>query len=216
MNSTVRFEVSRRDSQPLRALLPALASLALAGCGLSQVCSDVDQPYRQARDLPPLKAPAGMNAPNRAGGLDIPPPPAPDAPAAAVRTRAAGQCLDAAPSYFGTALSPLSSPEEVVAMWAQAWSERNTERMMSAYSQRFEAPADTASAAWLEQRREQAATGPVPEAGVQGLRVTTPEAERRVITFAQRFETNTIRRELTLIRENGFWRIIAERVIDLE
>ncbi len=215
MRSTFRFEVGRHGSRPVRALFPALASLVLAGCGLSQVCSDADQPYMEARDLPPLKAPAGMNAPNRAGGLDIPPTPAATAPVA-VRTRTAGQCLDEAPSYFGTALSPLSSPEEVVAMWAQAWSERNTERMMSAYSQRFEAPADTATAAWLEQRREQAATGPVPSPGVQGLRVTQPAADRRVITFGQRFETNTIRRELTLIRENGFWRIIAERVIDLE
>ncbi len=101
-------------------------------------------------------------------------------------------------------------------MWAQAWSERNTERMMSVYSQRFEAPADTPSAAWLEQRREQVATGPVPAPGVQNLRVTQPQPDRRVITFAQRFDGNTIRRELRFVRENGFWRILAERVIDLE
>ncbi len=101
-------------------------------------------------------------------------------------------------------------------MWAQAWSERNTDRMMAAYSQRFEAPADSSSAAWLEQRREQVATGPAPTPTVQGMKVNQPADDRRVIAFGQRFDNNTIRRELTLVRENGFWRIIAERVVDLE
>lgn len=187
----------------------------LAGCSFSPACSNEDQPYLAARNHPPLKAPAGMSAPNRAGGLAIPPP-APTTAQATTPPREAGRCLDEAPSYFGTALSPLSSPEEVVAMWAQAWSERNTDRMMSVYSQRFEAPADIASATWLEQRREQVATGPVPAPGVQNLRVTQPQADRRVITFAQRFDGNTVRRELTFVRENGFWRILAERVIDVE
>lgn len=199
-----------------RALAGAACALLLAGCSFSPRCSNEGQPYLEARDQPLLKAPPGMNPPNRAGGLDI--PAAPSAAAqAATPPRAEGKCLDEAPSYFGTALSPLSSPEEVVAMWAQAWAERNTERMMSVYSQQFEPPAAGADgAAWLEQRREQVATGPAPAPGVQNLRVTQPQPDRRVVTFAQRFDGNTIRRELTLVRENGFWRILAERVLDLE
>lgn len=198
-----------------RALVGAVCACALAGCSFSPTCSNEDQPYLEARDQPPLKAPAGMNPPNRAGGLNI--PAAPSTTSQAARPpREAGQCLDESPSYFGTALSPLSSPEEVVAMWAQAWAERNTERMMSVYSQQFAAPADTGSAAWLEQRREQVATGPAPAPGVQNLKVTQPQPDQRVLTFGQRFDGNVVRRELTLVRENGLWRILAERVLDVE
>ena len=201
-------------------LSATLLGLTLAGCGAAPVCGD-SEPYLEARAVPPLKVPGGLDAPTHAGGMNVPAtPPAASAPApAAAQTasaRPAGKCLDEAPSYFGTPISPLSSPEEVVAVWAEAWSERRTDNMMAAYSQRFAAPEGTTSATWLEQRREQVATGPVPAAGVQGLKVTQAAPDRWVATFAQRFENNSIRRELTLVRENGFWRIIAERVIDLE
>jgi hypothetical protein len=201
----------------LAGLPCALLALTLAGCGVSPTCSDVGQPYQGARAVPALKVPAGMDAPGRSGNLNVPVAAAP-APAATAASSPIpeGKCLDEAPSYFGTAISPLSLPEEVVAVWAEAWSERQTDRMMATYSPRFEAPDGTASAAWLEQRREQVATGPVPRAGVQGLKVTQPAPDRRVATFAQRFDNNSIRRELTLVRENSFWRIIAERVVDLQ
>jgi hypothetical protein len=197
----------------------ALSMLGLAGCGLtSPVCGGTNEPYRNARAVPALKVPAGLDAPAHSGGLNVPAN-APAQPAAAVSVPAApgsGKCLDEAPSYFGTAISPLSLPEEIVAVWAEAWSERNTDRMMSAYSPTFAAPEGTTREAWLEQRREQVATGPVPTAGVQGLKMTQPTPERRVATFAQRFGNNTIRRELTFARENSFWRIVGERVIEVE
>jgi hypothetical protein len=198
----------------------ALLGLTLAGCGLAPTCSNVDQPYLEATAVSSLKVPGGLDAPARTGGLNIPAAPAPAAaPAGAAEpaaSRPAGKCLDEPPSYFGGAITPSSTPEEVVAVWAEAWSARNTDRMMAIYSQRFEAPSGTDSAAWLEQRREQVATGPVPEAGVLGLKVTQPAIDRRLVTFAQRFDNNSIRRELTLARENSVWRIITERVIDLE
>lgn len=194
----------------------ALCALLLTGCGLTSVCSNENQPYLEARELPPLRVPAGMDAPNKTTGFNIPPLQAETPRPQTARLAGSRRCIDEAPSYFGTALSPLSSPEEIVAMWAQAWSERNTDLMMAAYSEQFEAPEGTDSAAWLEQRREQVATGPVPRAGVQGLRVGQSDGDRRIVTFAQRFDSNTIRRELTFVRENAFWRIIAERVIDLE
>ncbi len=204
------------SARRLAVLSCALLALTLAGCRISPACSDVDQPYQEARAVPALKVPAGMDAPGRSGNLNVPAAAAPAPAATASSERRDGKCLDEAPSYFGTAISPLSLPEEVVAVWAEAWSERQTDRMMATYSPRFEAPDGTASAVWLEQRREQVATGPVPKAGVQGLKVTQPAADRRIATFAQRFDNNSIRRELTLVRENSFWRIIAERVIDLQ
>lgn len=203
-----------------RASLSRVAALVLAfgltGCSIAPQCSNEGQPYLEARAIPPVRIPSGLDAPNRSAALNVPAPPEASVPARPAAGGQEGKCLEDAPSYFGNAISPLSSPEDVVAIWAQAWSERNTERMMAAYSPEFAAPEGMTSATWLEQRKEQAATGPVPDSRVQNVRVSQPAPDRRVITFAQRFDTNTIRRELTLAREGGFWRIVAEQVLDLE
>lgn len=221
-HSKLQLPIAKQARTGLRvlAVLSTLSTLGLAGCGLTPTCGETNEPYRDARSIPALKVPAGLDAPAHTGGMNV--PAAAQAPAPAGSTAAvapspgAGKCLDEAPSYFGGAISPLSLPEEIVAIWAEAWSERNTERMMAAYSPTFAAPEGITRDAWLEQRREQVATGPVPTAGVQGLKMTQPTPERRVATFAQRFGNNTIRRELTFAREGGFWRIVQERVLEVE
>ena len=79
------------------------------------------------------------------------------------------------------------------------------------------APTDTAgSAAWLEQRREQIATGPVPEPMIENLKVDQDGADRRVASFVQKFGTNSLRKELTMVRESNSWRIAAEKVVDVK
>ncbi len=203
----------------LLALPAVLVAAGLTGCGLAPTCSDVGQPYLAAREVPALKVPSGLDAPTHAGGMNVPStatPPAQPAVPAAASAGSSGKCLDEAPSYFGNAISPLSLPEEIVAIWAEAWNERNTDRMMAAYSPNFVAPEGTAREAWLEQRREQVATGPVPSPGVQGLKTTQPAPDRRIATFTQRFGGNSIRRELTFAREGGIWRVVAERVLEVE
>ncbi|MEQ1579356.1 MAG: hypothetical protein ABL964_02100 [Steroidobacteraceae bacterium] len=221
LHSALPIYANRTAGVRRLVVLPAvLLALTLTGCGLSPTCSETNQPYLSARAVPALKVPAGMDAPTHAGALNAPSAtdaqPQTPAAAAAVSARSSGKCLDEAPSYFGTAISPLSLPEEIVAVWAEAWNERNTDRMMAAYSPNFAAPEGMAKEAWLEQRREQVATGPVPSPGVQGLKMTQPAPDRRVATFTQRFENNTIRRELTFDRESNFWRIVGERVLEVE
>lgn len=200
----------------LVALAAVLLGLSLTGCGLAPTCGGTTEPYMAARSVPPLKVPTGLDAPTHTGGLNVSAEPAAGTQPAAAAASTAGKCLDEAPSYFGNAISPLSLPEEIVAIWAQAWNERNTERMMAAYSPNFVAPEGTTREAWLELRREQVATGPVPSPGVQGLKMTQPSPDRRIATFAQRFGNNTIRRELTFVRESSFWHIAQERVLEVE
>ena len=72
------------------------------------------------------------------------------------------------------------------------------------------------SAAWLEQRREQVATGPVPDSMVSNLKVEPDGADRRVVTFVQKFGVNALRKELVLVRESGSWRIASEKVADVK
>ena len=152
------------------ALAPVLAG---CGGGKEQVCPERNEPYLTSRDNPLLKVPDGMSQPNRSEALAIP-----EAKPGARSGRTA--CLDEPPSYFRSAGTTARSPEEVVASWAQAWANREADAVIQLYSATFTAPTDSAgSAAWLEQRREQVATGPVPDSMAEGLRVEPDGADRR-------------------------------------
>jgi len=212
MNTTfARFFESTRSARRLLicgvALLPVLTA---CGGGAEQVCEETNEPYMSSRTNPLLKVPDGMSQPNRSEALAIP-----DTKAAPRSGRTS--CLDQPPSYFRSAGTTARSPEEVVASWAQAWANREADAVIALYSSSFTAPTDSAgSSAWLEQRREQVATGPVPDSMVEGLRVEPDGAERRVVTFVQKFGANSLRKELVLVREGGSWRIVAEKVAEVK
>lgn len=187
-------------------LLPLLAA---CGGGEQVVCTEKTEPYMASRNNPLLKVPDGMTQPNRAEALAIPEP-------TAGRHTSPG-CLDEPPSYFRSTGTTARSPEEVVASWAQAWANREADAVVALYSGSFTAPTDSAgSTAWLEQRREQVATGPVPDPVVEGLRVEPDGADKRVVKFVQKFGTNSLRKELTLVREGASWRIVAEKVAEVK
>ncbi|WP_129781159.1 Cif family virulence factor [Peristeroidobacter soli] len=188
-------------------LLPLLT--ACGGGEKATVCVEKEQPYMASRNNPQLKVPDGMTQPNRAEALAIPEP-------TAGRHSGTG-CLDEPPSYFRSSGTTARTPEEVVASWAQAWANREADAVVALYSGSFTAPTDSAgSSAWLEQRREQVATGPVPDPVVEGLRVEPDGADKRVVRFVQKFGTNSLRKELTLVREGASWRIVSEKVADVK
>jgi hypothetical protein len=186
----------------------ALCLPLLAACGGDErVCESSDEPYLVARSTPPLRVPDGMTQPNHSEALAIPNQQAKQPESG--RT----SCLDEPPSYFRSAGTVARSPEEVVASWAQAWASREADAVVALYSTQFVAPTDSAGAsAWLEQRREQVATGPVPDSMVQELKVEPDGADRRVVSFVQRFGANALRKQLVLVRESGSWRIVEEKV----
>lgn len=192
-------------------LLPLLLLGFLSACGGSDAsCVDDDEPYLAAKSNPPLKVPEGLSQPDRSAALEVP-------PAKAGTPRPAEKCLAAAPSYFRSSGMVARSPEEVVASWAQAWANREADGVIALYSTTFVAPTESAgSAAWLEQRREQVAVGPIPDSRVEGLKVDAEGGDRRVATFTQRFGTNTLQKELVLVRESGSWRIAQEKVIEVK
>ena len=188
-------------------LLPLLA--ACGGGADKVVCTEKTEPYMASRNNPLLKVPDGMTQPNRTESLAIPEP-------TAGRHTSPG-CLDEPPSYFRSTGTTARTPEEVVASWAQAWANREADAVVALYSGSFTAPTDSAgSTAWLEQRREQVATGPVPDSVVEGMRVEPDGADKRVVRFVQKFGTNSLRKELTLVREGASWRIVAEKVAEVK
>jgi hypothetical protein len=203
MNFPVKIPCAPRKLSWLFALsLPLLVACG----GSTPDCVDPDEPYLGARSNPPLHVPDGMTQPNRSEALAIP-----EAKAAGAAGRTA--CLDAPPSYFRSTGTVARSPDEVVASWAQAWANREADAVIALYSTQFVAPTDTAGAsAWLEQRREQVATGPVPDSMVSGLKVEPDGADRRVVSFTQKFGVNALKKQLVLVRESGSWRIVEEKV----
>jgi hypothetical protein len=180
----------------------------LAACGGSEPkCVDPDEPYLGARNNPQLHVPDGMTQPNRSEALAI--------PEAKKTANSAGRsaCLDTPPSYFRSTGTVARSPEEVVASWAQAWANREADAVVALYSTQFVAPTDSSGAkAWLEQRREQVATGPVPDSMVKGLKVEPDGSDRRIVSFTQQFGVNALKKQLILVRESGSWRIVEEKV----
>jgi hypothetical protein len=196
----------------LLALLAAAMTLLSACGGGNDTCIDPDEPYLSARNNAPLRVPEDMTAPNRSEALGIP-----EEKQAPQQHAGRTSCLDEPPSYFRSAGTVARSPEEVIASWAQAWANREADAVVALYSTTFTAPTDSAgSAAWLEQRREQVATGPVPDPMVTSLKVEPDSADRRVVTFVQKFGANSLRKELVLVRESGSWRIASEKVADVK
>ena len=62
---------------------------------------------------------------------------------------------------------------------------------------------------------QQVETGRSPEPRLEDVVVTTPGADRRVVTFVQRFGEGGVRKELVLEREGTLWRIVAERTLEV-
>jgi hypothetical protein len=196
---------------PLRLLLLAASLAALAGCGSSpQRSCGGNTDYLKAVERPPLQVPPEIVPSERIRPLAIPPvDPVPNVldPVPA--------CLDQPPRFFarpGTVADPV---EEVVRAWAAAWAARQTDTVLQNYSSAFEAPGEGGSAAFLEQRREQVASGRAPEPRIEEFNVTASAPDRRVVTFVQRFGDGALRKELTLVREPAGWRIVSERTLEV-
>jgi uncharacterized lipoprotein len=72
----------------------AAAATLLAGCGAFQVSCNDSTTYAAAEDLPPLKVPTGLEAPDTRAALKIPALNEPERPRAA-----ADECLENPPKY---------------------------------------------------------------------------------------------------------------------
>ena len=159
--------------------------------------------YQQAQNNPALKIPAGAETPDRRNALNIP----------AENGKPVDQngCLEVAPNYFGIAARIAASPEEMVADWAQAWADRNSDIVMSMYASSFMAEGSASSAQWLTQRSIDIKQSALPNPRVSDLKVSPAGDDQRLATFTQQFGKATQRKQLTLIRESGLWKIANER-----
>lgn len=101
-----------------------------------------------------------------------------------------------------------------VRAWARDWTERDAERYLSHYSVDFETPANMTRGQWEAGRRERLAAPEYIRVALSGLEVENLEPERATVSFFQSYRSNlldeTVRKRLTLIRQNGAWKIVEE------
>jgi hypothetical protein len=197
LNNSFRFVL-------LSALLGTVFLSACSSTPKPAKCDENQGAYLKAQDRGPLNAP--VDAPtDRRTPLTIPP--------SNGKTVDKSVCLQRSPSYFGTAGRIAASPEEMVADWAQAWTERNSAAVLAMYSTKFSTDAPEGSEAWLAQRGKEVSEGPIPNGRVTNLKIVQQGNDRRVASFVQHFGTTSVQKELNLVRDAGLWKISAERVI---
>jgi hypothetical protein len=51
---------------------------------------------------------------------------------------------------------------------------------------------------------------------VEDLEIKQEGADRRIASFVQKFGANSLQKELVLVRESGSWRILEERVREVQ
>lgn len=198
---------------PFRPYALATLALALAGCGTTTSCKTGNQDYLAARERPRLQMPEGVAGSERLGGSALVIPavsPTPD------KLDPAPRCLDDPPGFFrrvGGAVA--GSPEEAVNVWAMAWAGRNADQVASFYAPGFQTTEAGGASAYIEQRKQQVASGKAPDPRLDEITTTAQGTDRAVVTFVQRFGDNAVRKELTLQRDPQGWRIVAERTLEV-
>jgi len=189
-----------------RLLLPGLLIGCLAGCSTTNKACFDDQDYTRAVDRPRLRMPEGVQASERLAAITIP-----AAATDAAKLDPAPGCIDEPPSFFGRKGAVTDSAEAAVNAWAAAWADGKVEAVVQMYSPAFQATGEGGSAAFLDQRRQQVESGRSPAARLEDMDVETVGADRRIVSFVQRFGNDRVRKELTLVREPQGWRIVSEQ-----
>lgn len=187
-------------------------------------------PRQGAQDIPP--APAGTlqlkaRTPNAAKPVKSQPlaPPAaaptlPPATTAATTTPAAAPATTVPPSP-PTAVAQPNQEESVVRealqAWVKAWSERNTDAYIAAYTADFPGKdAALTHEAWLEQRRARIQVRKQISVELSNIRLER-QGDAYVATFEQRYRSDGIRdrmrKQLVLIQDKGNWLIQRETAL---
>lgn len=194
---------------PLRLLTLAFPLLVLVGCSSTPSCGG-NMDYLEAAERPPLQLPPEITPTERIQPMVIPPVD----PNPTTLDPVPG-CLDEPPRFFARKGSVSDPAAEAVRAWAAAWAARNADAVIGAYSASYQSATEGESADFLAQRRQQVASGRQPEPNLEDVKVATAGADRRVVTFIQRFGDGAVRKELTLVREGNAWRIVAERTLEV-
>ncbi len=144
----------------------------------------------------------------------------------ATATQSAGESVEAGesgPEAESTAAGsiPQASPvfleaaKRVVEGWSRAWSEQDVDAYLSYYSRNFEPASGQSRSAWAARRRERLQAPEFVQITVSDLDTEAVGENRGRVTFDQGYRSDTfqdnVRKVLELVREDGRWKILAER-----
>ncbi len=104
----------------------------------------------------------------------------------------------------------------VARAWARAWSEKRIDDYLGFYASSFSPSEGMGRDEWQAQRRERLAGPRTIAVELRGVEAEPVSSERARVSFDQAYRSDTfsdeVRKTLELVREDGRWRILEERV----
>ncbi len=111
-----------------------------------------------------------------------------------------------------------ASVRDFVLAWAAAWSEQRVGDYFACYARNYRPPGGISRDRWQAQRRRRIERPASIAVDVEGLEIVTVASRAAVATFVQSYRSDTfsdrVSKLLDLVRENGEWRILEERLVD--
>ena len=227
-------------TNPIRAFGLLAITLLLSSC-VQSACQP--GPYLEARTLPPLTVPEGMNVPERQAALRIP-----DSGAASGQPAVgADGCVIEPPSFYadagdpnpeGLPIRPGSSTEKADASvapasrlsrdvagflqeWAAAWTRRDVDAWLSFYSPEFAPEGFAGPEEWREDQRRRFEMPARTRVDAESVTVEGRPDGRSTVRFTQHFgeapDERSLVKEIVLApRVTGTrWRIVNERIVEI-
>jgi uncharacterized protein (TIGR02266 family) len=151
-----------------------------------------------------------LTQPNVAGGGDV-------AVAVSPTAAASADPAEEAPAAVLGTVSPTSAASDLIAAWADAWSEGRVDEYLSYYSGDFTPGNGLSLRQWRASRSERLSSPQYIRVSITALDLEVLAADRMRATFFQNYRSDrfedTVRKQLDLGLEEGRWRILLERVI---
>ncbi len=109
-----------------------------------------------------------------------------------------------------------ASVRDFVLAWARAWSDQRIDAYLACYARNFRPPAGMSRGQWKALRRQRIASPSSIAVEVEDLKIVTVASRVAIATFLQSYRSDTfedrVPKLLDLVREDGEWKILEERV----
>ncbi len=164
--------------------------------------------------LPPLKLSASTKTESAA-------PAGARAPVLAQRAESVQPPISIQPLLPPATKPSVVSDEKLVVQtiqdWLRAWMKQDVEGYLGFYAKDFKAPDNESRSKWEQTRRARVSRPKKIEIRLSALKVQIADTENATVIFRQNYRSDSygdrVIKELTLIKENGVWRIRQERAV---
>ncbi len=165
----------------------------------------------RAASAPALAAPATAVAPPAPPAVAAAKPSAPAVAAVAAAAPSPAPATTAPPTASNASSEVLSA----LSKWAKAWSDQNVNAYLASYAKTFVPEAGQTRAAWAQARTERVRAPSKIAVKLSEEKVELINANEARVTLRQQYDSDTLqtrsRKTLSLVREDGVWRITRER-----